>query len=119
MTIFLDKEFVRNFWSVSWNKETVLEHFKTQFLRNANGATIFTNYSSLEEISENDEDTFFLEELFEGVPKMEFNINLADKDVLAEHSNEGGFKMFFIEQDEKLNGQLEKELNSLDRKSVV
>lgn len=110
MRIFLDKEFVRNFWSVSWNKEVVLEHFRTQFLRNTKDAIIFTNYSSLDEISENDEDTFFLEELFEGVPKMEFNINLADKDVLAEHSNEGGFKMFFIEQDEKLNGQLEKEL---------
>ena len=110
MTIFLDKEFVRNFWSVSWKKETVLEHFKTQFLRNTNGATIFTNYSSLEEIAENDEDTFFLEELFEGVPKMEFNTNLFDKDELFEQSNKGGFKIFFIEQDDKLNGQLEKEL---------
>ena len=110
MTIFLDKEFVRNFWSVTWNKETVLDHFKTQFLRNTNGATIFTNYSSLEEISENDEDTFFLEELFEGVPKMEFNINLSNKDELVEQSNKGGFKIFFIEQDDKLNGQLEKEL---------
>lgn len=110
MTIFLDKEFVRNFWSVSWNKEAVLEHFKTQFLRNTNGATIFTNYSSLEEISKNDEDTFFLEELFEGVPKMEFNTNLLDRDEMIEQSNKGGFKIFFIEQDDKLNGQLEQEL---------
>lgn len=110
MKIFLDKEFVRNFWSVSWNKEAVLEHFKIQFLRNTNGATIFTNYSSLEEINENDEDTFFLEELFEGVPKMEFDINLSDKKKLVEQSIKGGFKIFFIEQDDKLNGQLETEL---------
>lgn len=110
MTIFLDKEFVRNFWSVSWNKEAVFEHFKTQFLRNTKDATIFTNYISLEEIGENDEDTFFLEELFEGVPKMEFNTNLFDRDEMIEQSNKGGFKIFFIEQDDKLNGQLETEL---------
>ena len=110
MKIFLDKEFVRNFWSVSWNKEAVLEHFKTQFLRNTNGATIFTNYSSLDEISENDEDLFFLEELFEGVPQMKFNTNLSDKDELVEQSTKGGFKIFFIEQDDELNGQLESEL---------
>lgn len=110
MTIFLDKEFVRNFWNVSWSKDAVLEHFKTQFLRNTNYATIFTNYSTLEEIAENDEDTFFLEELFEGVPNMEFNTNLSDKDGLVEKSNKGGFKIFFIEQDDELNGQLESEL---------
>ena len=110
MTIFLDKEFVRNFWSVSWSKDAVLEHFKTQFLLNTNNAIIFTNYSSLEEIAENEEDTFFLEVLFEDVPDMEYNINFSDKDVLIEQSNKGGFNIFFIEQDDRSNGQLESEL---------
>ena len=110
MTIFLDKEFVRNFWSVSWSKDAVLEHFKTQFLLNTNNAIIFTNYSSLEEIAENEEDTFFLEVLFEDVPDMEYNINFSDKDVLIEQSNKGGFNIFFIEQDDRLNVQLESEL---------
>lgn len=107
MKVFLDKEFVRNFWNIPQDSMNVMNHFQKEFLKNTNSCTIVTNYLSLEDILQNEEDFFFLEELFEGVPKLEFNPKLTNVEEIKELSSANDFKIFFLEQSEAVCAQLE------------
>jgi hypothetical protein len=109
MEVFIDKNFVRNYWNADCNKN-INDDFVFNFLRLLNNCKIITNYSSLDEIVENDEDYFLFDELFEGIPKMEFKPKLSSLELYKEYSKSGGYKLFFIEFDLEIQESLEREL---------
>ncbi len=106
MEIFIDKNFVRNYWVSNGNK-SIRDDFQNKFLKHSNLCTIITNYSSLAEIQANEDDMVLFELLFEGVPKMVYNANLSSYEKLLELTEKGGYRIFFDEFNSPVHSKLE------------
>jgi len=98
MKIYLDKNFVRNYFTIQEDNKGVFSHFRKVVLQQYESYELVTNYASLEEIGTQKEDLLFFEMLFEGIPNIEFTPFNVDYDFVWRASNEGGFILFLTEQ---------------------
>lgn len=102
MEVFLDKDFITNFWNLSIVDKAIINDFKDTFLKKAKNFCLKTNFSSFEEIKENDEYLIIMEMLFESIPEMRFSEKPSKSDWLdIELSSNGGYKIFLIEIEQK------------------
>ncbi len=102
MEVFLDKDFIMNFWNVSSTDKTIIDNFKETFLKKAKNFCLKTNFSSLDEIKDNEEYLVIMEMLFESIPEMEFSVHPQKTDWLNNELNTiGGYKLFLIEIEQK------------------
>jgi hypothetical protein len=94
--IYIDKSFVRNFWRLDLSNEVVAD-FRNSFLLKSKNFILITNYHSLDEIKQNEEDLLFFEMLWEGTPEMEFLIE-TDREKWIDYPGQSrGYKLYFLE----------------------
>lgn len=100
MEVYIDKDFVSNYWAVSKN-EAPFRNFENEFLKHPNLYTIITNYNSFEEIMEQEEASLFFNDIIQEskVADFVFLPELTESDCLESCLNNGGFKLFLMELD--------------------
>ncbi|MBI9061962.1 MAG: hypothetical protein JEZ14_08225 [Marinilabiliaceae bacterium] len=100
MEVYIDKNFVLNYWAVSKNEAPFL-NFENEFLKHPNLYTIITNFESLEEILESEEASLFFNDIIQEtkVADIVYLPQLNDKECLESCLQNGGFKMFLMEYD--------------------
>jgi hypothetical protein len=109
MEIYLDKNFIRNYWGISGEKE-VMDSFEKNFLRNLNKCTIICNYQSLEEVMAQEEDSVLFDLILEtGSPEIIFLPDMTKEECLESNLTSGDAKLFFVELEEQKIKQLEEE----------
>lgn len=102
MEVFLDKDFISNFWNISSSDKPIIDDFKDTIFKKAKNFCLKTNFSSFEEIRENEEYSVIMEMLFESIPELEFSDQLQKSDWLDNELNaNGGYKLFLIELEQK------------------
>jgi len=102
MEVFLDKDFITNFWNISLVDKTIIDDFKDTFLKKAKNFCLKTNFTSFDEIKDNEEYSVIMEMLFESIPEMEFSVQTHKTDWLNNELNaSGGYKLFLIEIEQK------------------
>lgn len=105
MEIYIDKEFIRKYWSL--NASSILSDFENNFLKKTNSCKIICNYESLDEIKEKEEDLIFFELLIEDIPEILFIPSLKSDDSIEQCISTGGFKLFLMEFDESKINKME------------
>src|SRR5659263_759301 len=102
MEVFLDKDFITNFWNISSVDKNIVDDFRDTFLKKANNYCLITNFSSFDEINENEEYSVIMEMLFESIPEMKFSDYSQKSDWLnSELSSLGGYKLFLVELEQE------------------
>jgi len=99
MEIYLDKDFVRNFWTFRPNDQNVWDDFEKEFLKKISNFKLITNYQSIEEMATNEKDSIFLELFADKMnQRIEFVGEKTKEEWIEESiSNSGGFKIFLVE----------------------
>jgi len=109
MEVYLDKNFVRNYWGVSVDK-SILNAFENNFLKQLKKCTVICNYENLEEIQSSEDDSVLFDLILEsGHPDIVFLPDLTSDENLISCMSNGDTKLFFVEIDEEKITELEKE----------
>lgn len=99
MEVYIDKEFVFNYWDVDSKNDPTFKSFRDDFLKFSDRYTLITNFLDFNEIEASDEASlFFLDVLNDSkVSDIVFFPELLDDENLNACINNGGCKLFFIE----------------------
>jgi hypothetical protein len=110
MEVYIDKNFVLNYWAVSKHESSYI-HFENEFLKHPNLYTIITNFSSYDEVLESEEAALFFNDIVQESRVAEFVYlpELTDSECLESCLNNGGFKMFLMEFETAKCQQLEEQ----------
>lgn len=109
MRVYLDKNFVDNFWNLPKDDTGILDNFEKTILHQYAYYELVTNYNSLDEIRKNEKAERIFEKMFEAIPKLIFEDFTVDNEFVSKCTQNGGILLFLTEQSNEQENNWTKE----------